>query len=226
MKKKTLCDWVEAVLSRVNIGADYRKNKKIKRLERKTGADFGGRLYQSELGFGLSEGNDYTASPDYLLDLCKRFKVTQNDSAIDLGCGKGYAMYLMSKFSFFKIVGIEKSRLLCEVAKENISILFEQSDRFDVFCEDATKLSQLESIRDLIAHSSRTFIYIYNSFPYSVMDKVISELINLSKINPGSITIWYACPTPENLQIMIRDEIVHRDTRLYKYGGKVYVYEI
>ena len=84
MRKDSLSDWIEAITSKVGLGHNTRKIAEIRRLERKTGADFGGgfeRIFQEELGYSKEEGNDYTASPDnYVKKMCKG-RISADDCA-------------------------------------------------------------------------------------------------------------------------------------------------
>lgn len=82
--------------------------------------NFSGRLYWDEIGTTKERANDYSASPKNILKTLKRMDISESDSIIDMGCGKGLAMYYMSKFPFGKIAGIELSESLLKMAKKNL----------------------------------------------------------------------------------------------------------
>ena len=84
----------------------YRGLKMIK--EKMTGIDFTKGLTLEELGLTEEEGNIYAASASYdLQKVLASLTITRNDAILDLGCGKGAAMYEMSKFPFARIAGVE-----------------------------------------------------------------------------------------------------------------------
>lgn len=93
-----LGDTIEDLAIMFNKGVSRIRFYRYRALEKK-GADFAGRIMQEDLGFTPKEGNDYTASWGYIRRLFYN-RITENDSIIDLGCGKGYAMYVMGKFKF------------------------------------------------------------------------------------------------------------------------------
>lgn len=198
MEKHNLSDWIEAGLSRIGLGSAWRKEQRIKRLEKKTGADFGGKVVQEDMGYKKEEGNDYTASPDSLLDLC-RDHITGDEVIMDLGCGKGYAMYLMGKFPFSAIYGVEKSDMLSRIAEQNLRKCYPSDTRFQLFTIDATKMLETEQVREAL--DSCSHIYIYNSFPRAVAQSVFEELEESVHGKPRKLTIWYASPSPECLEI-------------------------
>ncbi len=198
MKKNNMGDWVEAILSSIGLGKMYRKNRRIKRIERRLGeVDFGGHLLQNELGFSDGEGNDYTPSPDYLIELCNK-RISESDVIMDLGCGKGYAMYLMSQFPFRSIYGIELSESLVKIAKDNIRI-FDQNNRCQIWNIDATKLREDAEVWDRLKECN--YIYIYNSFPKGIIEIVVNELVELCKDINRIVTVWYVSPSPECLEV-------------------------
>ena len=65
-------------------------------------ADFSSWMTQEEAGFVEGKGNQYQPSTDALIKVLKRFPISEKDAIIDVGCGKGKAMYLMERFPFRK----------------------------------------------------------------------------------------------------------------------------
>ncbi len=218
MEKKNLGDWKEAIASGIR---GYVRKIKLARVEKMTGADFGGRLYQEELGFDSSEGNDYTPSPDWLNAICKN-RITKEDSILDLGCGKGYAMYLMSRHPFKKIYGIEISSKLCTIANDNFKKI-DNCDRFEVWNLDATQLRARDDIYRKICDVK--YIYIFNSFPLEVTKKVVGELEEMCRKDRWDGIIWYAQPSPECLDIMTKSDCFRLQKRHFKSGVTGGVYE-
>ena len=63
-------------------------------------ADFSEWMSQEEAGFSEGKGNQYQPSTDALVKVLKKFPVSEKDAILDMGCGKGKAMYLMRRFPF------------------------------------------------------------------------------------------------------------------------------
>ena len=87
------------------------------------GADFSSWMSREEIGISDSEGSQYQPSSDLLFFVLKRLKPGNKDCIIDIGCGKGRAMWIMSKFDFKKISGYDISKELVVIANENFKKL-------------------------------------------------------------------------------------------------------
>ncbi len=221
MKKENISDWCEAIFSRVGLGTQFWKTRRIRAIERKENLDFNGHIFQNELGFNSNEGNDYTPSDDWILSLCKD-RIFSSDSIIDLGCGKGYAMYLMSRFPFKKIYGIEKSDKLAEIAKNNIKKMNDKN-RFEIWNMDATELKKNTDVWNKLGNCN--YVYIYNSFPYDVMKMVLEEFSEKIKESNWNPVIWYIHPSQECVDMFSSHEFFKLEKRSFKSGGFWRVYE-
>lgn len=150
------------------------------------GTRFGGRLFQNEIGTNVERANDYSATPRCLIDTLSHLKVSNQDSIIDMGCGKGLAMYYMSKFPFKQIDGIELSRQLVQEARYNLNKVCPQSKgRINLICADAGKYKNYDKYN---------FFYIYNSFPRQVMREVIEQISISLERKPRKVFILYLYP--------------------------------
>lgn len=100
----------------------------------------------------------------------KHFPITPDDCILDIGCGKGKAMYIMSKFPFSKVHGYDLSQSLVDIANNNFVIL---------------KLPQCHACQgdalEYKKYDDYNYFYIFNSFPeeiFKVMFKNILESID------------------------------------------------
>lgn len=183
----------------------------LRRLDKKLGTDFCGgkygRMLWDEIGTTCERANDYSATPRCLISTLKSLSITGKDSIIDMGCGKGLAMYYMAQFPFERIAGIELSKNLAEDAKRNLNKLFhnaEEKDKFKIICEDAGKYSGYENYN---------FFYIYNSFPQKVMGEVVDRIHESILIKPRRVIILYLYPE-------YPDEIINKDYFILVKKGK------
>ena len=91
-----------------------------------TGGDFGDTTYLSDLDIPSSNwirGADYIPiDPERLLGILSSVSLNYEDFVfIDLGSGKGRALLVALQFPFRRIVGVEFSPQLHEIAKRNIA---------------------------------------------------------------------------------------------------------
>lgn len=115
-----------------------------------------------------------------------------NISFIDFGSGKGRAILLASALKFKKIIGIEFSELLNNIAKENIKKYCGKKlcDNFELICMDAAKYS--------IPIDDNLVLFFYNPFSQLVMEKVAHNIINSFQQKPRRIVIIYFEPVYQN----------------------------
>lgn len=156
-----------------------RKNDQIFRGD----ADFSEWMSQEEAGFSERQGNQYQPSTDALVRVLKRFSITEKDAIIDLGCGKGKAMYLMSKFPFGKIRGYDLSEQLVTIANENFTRL--GISRCNAIQADAMTFTDYDEFN---------YIYIFNSFPQEVFEVMMKHLISSLERKPRKCRFIYLHP--------------------------------
>lgn len=95
-------------------------------------------IHVSKLGIDSRLYNSYEACPDTIRLIVNSLEVYPTDSVVDIGCGKGYAMYAMAQKPFSQIDGIEICPHLAETALHNLSAIFGKGDRrFHIYTEDA-----------------------------------------------------------------------------------------
>jgi SAM-dependent methyltransferase len=86
---------------------------------------------------------------------------------IDVGCGKGRAMLVASRYEFPRLVGIDYSKKLCKIANDNLHKCDIPESRFEIVCTDATEFRFPN--HDL-------FLYFYNPFDATVLHVVLENL--------------------------------------------------
>jgi SAM-dependent methyltransferase len=61
----------------------------------------------------------------------------QDFSFVDIGCGKGRALFIAAEFPFPRIIGVEIAQELCETAQANVALKPEWQHRISVVNQDA-----------------------------------------------------------------------------------------
>lgn len=107
---------------------------------------------------------------------------------VDFGCGKGRVLLMASQFGFKRVIGIEHSPELSDIAKSNVAIYQRARGRpsdIRVNCENAA---------DFRIPPGKTLLYFYNPFMGNVMGAVLANIQQALKETFREITIVYYNP--------------------------------
>lgn len=138
--------------------------------------------------------------------LLSKLNINEKDSILDIGCGKGLFLYYARKFNFNKIVGIEYSENLSNIAKNNFSLINDK--RIRVINIDARLFSYYEDYN---------YFFINNPFSAEIMDFVIDNIIENRK---STVTVIYQFPFSKELFIKKGFKVL-----LEKYPNIILQYE-
>ncbi|MCI9135009.1 MAG: hypothetical protein HFI31_12610 [Lachnospiraceae bacterium] len=175
------------------------------------GTNFGGRLYQEKLGISKERANDYSPSPVDLVKALEKLKISTEDAIVDMGSGKGYAMYKMAKYPFALIGGVELSKDLCTIAKKNLEIVMPKKKKWQIYNCDAGTWP---------GYDNYNIFYIYNSFPLQVMREVNENICESIRRKPRKVTLLYLFPEfPETFMSDKRWKLIERGTTLQLRNG-------
>jgi SAM-dependent methyltransferase len=189
-------------------------SRKVKILaERMRGIDFSTVIQPEEIGFDPEKITHSSPSGNkYLTNLLDDLDVTERDSILDIGSGKGSAIQTMLKYPFSKVDGVELSNYLAVVATQNFKKL--NMERTQIFNCDATSFKNF---------GNYNIFYLYNPFPYEIMVKVINSIYISVKDPNKEIRLIYNNP-------VCHDAIINQGffskTKEYpdEWGNKIYVY--
>lgn len=107
---------------------------------------------------------------------------------VDLGSGKGRALLIASHFPFRRIIGVEFSEKLNDIARANISAYRppdQRCRRLEALCRDAGEY-------DL--PSGPVVIYLYNAFDAVILRRVADRLAASLAREPRDIRLVYVNP--------------------------------
>lgn len=100
---------------------------------------------------------------------------------IDVGCGKGKILLSAMRFPFLKIVGIEFSLSLCEVARTNLRksrFISRRCMNAEVICMDAAVYR---------LPPGPLILFFYNPFSFPVMKRVLENAVESYRASPRPI---------------------------------------
>lgn len=149
--------------------AKQNKDKKLREFDSVHGTNFADWIYRWDL---YSEGDGHGYEPTYPIDaFFTNLTITPDDKIIDIGCGKGYAMYLLDKFGFGQIDGVELHPELSKIAKSNMEILFNDS-KHTVYEGNAAEFGK---------YKDYNYFFLYNPFGRDTLSKVLDKIISECK---------------------------------------------
>jgi hypothetical protein len=155
-------------------GQDSLKNWIDKRFDSRFHVETSGDVEVGNLDISEDEKEEaveYTSTPATLGSVLSILNLDYSKYIfIDYGCGKGKALFMASYFPFWKIMGVEISRMLCDAANRNIETFQNsrsQCTQFEVHCSDAKSFDLPEE---------PLVLYFYNPFSEVVMKEVLDSV--------------------------------------------------
>ncbi len=145
-------------------------------------------VWHGDLGFDAEAGHHYQASNwvnlVLLWEALKGLRVTSDDAFVDFGCGKGQVLALASRFPFGRVIGLELSPMLVEIAERNADRIRERARAGTIVLVHANALNY--PIPDDV-----TIAYFYMPFPTWVYERVVASIATSLERNPRTFHIIY-----------------------------------
>jgi SAM-dependent methyltransferase len=158
-----------------------------------------------DMGFDLRYGTDtmrwvevktldFESEP--LRMLMRKLDLPKDGVFVDLGSGKGRVLLVAAQCGFEKIVGVEFSRKLCEIARENVKTFARKTRitaRIDIVEAD---------VASYCIESEHNVFFMFNPFDKVVTDQLLANLH--ASVTQFPRKIWLIYNTP------IHDEAVSK----------------
>jgi SAM-dependent methyltransferase len=113
--------------------------------------------------------------------------VAADDVFIDFGCGKGRVVHQAAKRPFKKVIGVEVSAPLAEVAREGIA-----ARRHEHKCKDVEIV--VADAREYRVPDDLTIAYFFHPFIGETFDVVLGDIVGSIDRNPRRVWIVYGYP--------------------------------
>jgi SAM-dependent methyltransferase len=157
-------------------------------IERALRVDTGGIVEIEELGLEEFEREGYQGSG--WIDLRRMLRpgeVKSTDVFVDLGSGKGRVVMLAARYPFARVIGVELSEQLNEIARRNLARARgrRRCKRVEVVTAD---------VLDYEIPADATVVYMYNPFRGATFDAVVAKLIDSVDRNPRTVRLIYLNP--------------------------------
>lgn len=147
--------------------------------------------------------------------LLKSLKLPDGLIFMDIGSGKGKVLILASMFNFERVIGIEISEKLCEIATMNINNFkskMNQTTEIDIVCS---------SILDYKLSDRENVFYFYRSFDNYIMSKVIKMIIE--SYNKNSREIWLIMNNFHLYSDTFKKQNLFNKSLIFTYGPNEFV---
>lgn len=134
-----------------------------------------------ELGLNPQQSIGHRASGSDVCQILNRLPILPDSAIVDVGSGKGRAMLAMSGYPFKRIVGIEISPDLAQIARRNLSRAF-LSKRSEVFVSSAS---------DFDEYDPYNYFYFYNPFSFEIFSQAFAHIHSSLRTNPRNSWLIY-----------------------------------
>ena len=128
-------------------------------------------------------------TPEIISSILSTLPIRPQDyTFIDLGAGKGVGLLVASTFPYKRILGVEWSAQLVNIARENVRIFrsrWQKCRDIEVILGDATTYELPEE---------PLVIYVFNTFQAQIMQQVLDNLHNSLMQCPRHIVVVYLNP--------------------------------
>ncbi len=165
----------------------YVRDSLDRRIERRHGLDTFGNVVSDE---HAGERGFYKPLPwSALSRILKKEEIGSNDVFLDIGAGKGRAVFLAAAYYPFKrVIGVELSEELSDIARANIAQV-----RHQLLCQDVQIVTC--DVLDYEIPDDVTVVFLYNPFRGRLFASVIQKLLASVDRQPRPMWLIYLYPT-------------------------------
>ncbi len=166
---------------------------------------FGIKTMQIKKSDDLDNFHYQGASYMILLELFKKLPDTlKTKNFIDIGSGKGRALFCAEYSGFNTLIGVELDKELTDVANENVKLYLTKRNEsnFKFSCENA--------LTYLIPENSAVF-YFFNPFSEKIMEEVKNNITAYQERTKTEVYIVYVNPQFKNVWINSGYDIYHTE---------------
>lgn len=200
------------------------RDSRDRRIERRYGLDTFGEAVLAEHD---AERVHYKPLPwNVLSQILSKSDVSPSDVFLDLGAGKGRAIFLAAaQYPFKRVTGVELSQELSAVARANIAQVRDQ-----LLCRDVEIVTS--DVLDYRIPDDVTVVFLYNPFCGYIFTSVIEDLLDSVDRQPRRMRVIYLNPTElEYLLSTGRFDVVRRTrgwrpTRQWARSRATYLLEV
>lgn len=148
--------------------------------------------------------------------LLRKFEISKDGTFVDFGSGKGRALLLAVECGFRRVIGVEFSHELCDVARRNLAAFQEHWGR----PMDAT-IAEVDATKFVI-EPDQTVFYLFNPFNAVVLEQVLANLRDSLARAPRQV--WLIYNTPLHREVVERTGLFAAPVEFTTRGNQFCVY--
>jgi SAM-dependent methyltransferase len=162
--------------------------------QRYLGANTEAEIWPKELGY---EYGMYKGSPWLVLrEVFRSLEVAEDDVLVDVGSGMGRVVLMAARRPFRRVIGIERSSGLNQVAQGIVD-----RRRHRLACRDIELLSL--DVLDWDVPDDLTVVYLFCPFPESVFEQLVARLLASLDRSPRPLRLIYDFSTVQDRDILM-----------------------
>lgn len=174
---------------------------------------------RKELGLSSACAHAYLPSPWTALEaLLRPDEVSQRDTFVDFGCGKGRVVYLAARYPFGRVIGVEISAQLSEIARRNLA-----RNRRRLLCRNVEIVTA--NVLDFAIPDDMTVAYFFSPFPGPVFAGVLDRIVASIERRPRPVRLIYLAPEEHELVLERGFRELKRVHYHYMGYGRLYIFE-
>jgi len=177
------------------------KDVAVSLFERYLGIHTGGDIRGPALG--CPHGFYRASSWLVLWELFRGLEVGEDEVFVDIGSGMGRVLFMAARRPFKRVIGVERSDRLNEVARRNI-----ERNRHRLACKDIEFVST--DALDWEVPDDLTVVYLFCPFPTPVFERLVERLVASIDRAPRTLRIVYFFSTREDREILMASRLAHR----------------
>jgi 16S rRNA G966 N2-methylase RsmD len=161
---------------------------------------------------GKSQG--YAITPEsHVREIFAAVQPSEQNSFIDIGCGKGYVLTKAASRPYRRVTGIDIVPDLIRIAKKNISIL-KLENRIELCLADAAAFN----------YDGSDHFFLYNPFSPDILQMVVKAIIESLDKTPRDITVIYFHPSGHRVFMDTGRFVLTRTLHCFIKDYKTYIY--
>jgi SAM-dependent methyltransferase len=125
--------------------------------------------------------------------IMKHVPPDEGDVFVDLGCGKGRSLMLAVLLGYRKVVGVDFSQVLCEVARNNLKLFLSRTQK------QAKALVICADVADYELSDEETVLYFFHPFDEKIMRIFLDRLTASLERRPRRCRLVYYLPRHEEV---------------------------
>ena len=147
--------------------------------------------------------------------------VSEHDTFVDIGCGKGRTLHQAARWPFRRVIGVEVSPELAEIARSGLAA---RSHRHR--CRDVEVV--VADAKEFAVPDDVTVVYFFRPFGDDTLEAVLRAVVDSIDRNPRPVHLIYVFPVTSTAVILATGRFRHvtnQSSALRRHADLVAIFE-